>query len=44
MWSGVKNRLVTYADDATPFASVLFPLMKPVIAESLNINLAKINA
>ena len=44
MWSGLENRLVAYADDATLFASGPFPHMRPIIAESLNRNLTKISA
>ena len=44
MWSGLENRLVAYADDATHFASVPSPHMKPFIADSLCRDLAKICA
>ena len=44
IWSGLENRLVAYADDATLFASVPSPHMRPIIAESLNRDLAKISA
>ena len=44
MWSGLENRFVAYADDATLFASVPSPHMRPFIAESLNRDLAKISA
>ena len=42
VWS--ENRLVAYTDDATLFALVLSPHMRPIIAESLNRDLAKISA
>ena len=44
VWSGLKNRLVAYADDATHFASVPSPRMRPFITESLNRDLTKISA
>ena len=44
MWSGLENRLVAYADDATLIASVPSPLMRPVVAASLNRDLAKISS
>ena len=44
MWSGLENKLVAYADDATLIAPVTSPLMRPVVAESLNRDLAKISA
>ena len=43
MWSGLENRLGTYADDATLFAFVPSPLMWPLL-QSLNRDLAKISA
>ena len=43
MWSGLENRLVAYADDATLFASVPSPHMMSFIADSLNKDLGKIS-
>ena len=44
MWSGLENRLVAYANDATLSASVPSPHMRPFIVESLNRDLDKISA
>ena len=43
MWFGFENVLVAYADDASLFASVPSSGMRRQIAESLNINLARVN-
>ena len=42
--TGNLFRFVAYADDSTHFASVPFLLMGPVVAKSLNGDLAKISA
>ena len=44
MWSGLENRLVANADDATRFAPVSSPHMRPIITKSLNKDLSKISA
>ena len=44
MWCGLENRLVAYADDATLFASVPSPHIRPLIAVSWNRDLAVISA
>ena len=44
MWFDLENKLVAYADDATLFASVPSPISRPMIAESLNRDLARISA
>ena len=44
MWSGVENRFIAYADDATLSESVPSPHMRLFIAESLNRDLAEISA
>ena len=44
MWSGLENDLVAYADDATLIAVVPSPDMRATVADSLNCDLAKINA
>ena len=45
MWSGLENRHVVLADEATFYASVPYPRMRPFVAEeALNRDLAKISA
>ena len=44
MWFGLENRLIAYADDATLIAPVSSPELRASVAESLNRDLARINA
>ena len=44
MWFGLENRLIAYADDATLLAPIPSPDMRELVAESLNRDLARINA
>ncbi|XP_068223526.1 serine-rich adhesin for platelets-like [Palaemon carinicauda] len=43
MWFGLENKLVAYADDATLFASTASLKYRPMVAESRNRDLVKIN-
>ena len=44
MWFGLENKLIAYADDATLLAPVPSPDMRELVSESLNRDLARINA
>ena len=43
MWSGLENKLIAYADDATLAACIESPNLKSHVADSLNIDLTRIN-
>ena len=44
MWFGLENRLIAYADDATLLAPVPSPDLRVQVSESLNRDLARIDA
>ena len=44
MWSGLENKLISYADDTTLYAGIDSPMDRNVVADSLNRDLLRIHA
>ena len=44
MWHNLENQLLAYADDATLYASITFPIDRVSVAESLNRDIAMIES
>lgn len=39
MWSGITNKMLTYADDTSLYADIPFSVTKQTVADSLTVDL-----
>ena len=44
MWRDLKNNMIAYADDSTLYATIKSPYDRLAVAESLNLDLKKIES